>query len=383
MAINKIPNSYVNNNATWTPLKTVAIKLNETIDVVNDLNDGVVEFEEITVTDTITTDTIVEYTVAAGVTIDSLLIKDAGLTASGVATFSNAAGVTTNTITERTAAAGVTIDSVLLKDGGAVFADGATIEVDTVNEASTGVGVTIDTALIKDGTLLTAVGAVGTPAVQVGSADTGLYQVSGTQTGFSQDGVLVAGYDTNGLFAGVISEQVADAGVTIDNILLKDDLTTSNITDLSSEQTITAIKHFTNRINTDRISEETADNGIRIDDVKIKDTGVSNVAGTIFAGFYPLGVDQALSGAGAVNLTAYHTKFTSTATGNALTLAAGSNVGQMKKITYVAEGAGADTGVLSLTGYTSITFNAIADYAILMWNGTAWFVIENVGVTIV
>ncbi len=347
MAIEKLGSSFL--NSLFSKTKTVAQKLNDTIDVVNEATDGAETMETLTATTEVITDIVTEYTSAAGVTIDSLLIKDAGLTATGVATFSNAAGVTTNTITERTAASGVTVDGLL----------------------------------VKDSTILTAIGAVGTPAVQVGSADTGVYQVSGTQTGFSQDGVLVAGYDTNGLFTGVISEQVADAGVTIDGILLKDDLNTSGIVDLGSEQTITAIKHFTNRILTDRISEETTDNGIRIDDVKIEDTGVSNVAGTIFAGFYPLGIDQALSGPGIVNVTAYHTKFTSTGTGDALTLADGSNIGQMKKISYVAEGAGGDTGVLSLTGYTSITYNAIGDYTVLMWNGAAWFVLESVGVTIV
>lgn len=64
-----------------------------------------------------------ERTAASGVTIDGVLLKDNGVTASGTnafsgaSTFSHSSGVTTNTLTERTAAAGVTADSVLLKDG--------------------------------------------------------------------------------------------------------------------------------------------------------------------------------------------------------------------------------------------------------------------------
>jgi len=95
-----------------------------------------------------------------------------------------------------------------------------------------------------------------------------------------------------------------------------------------------------------------------------------------------LGAEQALSGAGAINLTSYHTKFTSAGTGDALTLADGT-VGLTKKVSYVAEGDGADTGVLTLTGYTSITFNAIGDYVILKYGAAAWFIIENNGCTVV
>ncbi len=324
MAIQKIPNSYVNNNAAWVPLRTVAIKLNETIDIVNEATDGSETMETLTATSSVITDTISEYTAAAGVTVDGVLLKDST--------------VKTDTIIEKTAATGVTIDGTLLKDAGitatgvSTFSDATGVTTNTITERTAAAGVTIDGLLIKDSTLLTAVGAVGTPALQVGSADTGVYQVSGTQTGFSQDGVLVGGFNTTGLFADVISEQTSTVGVTVDGVLLKDG-------------------------------------------------GVS--ANSMFAGFYPVAAEQALSGPGAINITAYHTKFTSTGTGDALTLAAGSQIGQMKKISYVAEGAGGDTGVLTLTGYTSITYNAIADYTILIWNGSAWFVIESVGVTIV
>jgi hypothetical protein len=87
---------------------------------------------------------------------------------------------------------------------------------------------------------------------------------------------------------------------------------------------------------------------------------------------------QALSGAGAVNLTTYSTAFTSTAAGNALTLANGAQ-GQIKNIVYVAEAAGGDTGVLTPTNLgagTTITFNAVGDSCQLQFIGTDWWAIS-------
>ena len=87
---------------------------------------------------------------------------------------------------------------------------------------------------------------------------------------------------------------------------------------------------------------------------------------------------QALSGPGAVNVTQPVTKFTSTATGNALTLVDGVE-GQLKTIVYVAETAGGDTGVLTPTNLgagTTITFNAVGDACILQFLGTDWWAIS-------
>ena len=86
---------------------------------------------------------------------------------------------------------------------------------------------------------------------------------------------------------------------------------------------------------------------------------------------------QALSGAGAVNITSLATAFTSTAAGNALTLADGAQ-GQLKTIIYVAEAAGGDTGVLTpsnLGSGTTITFNAVGDSVTLQFAGTDWWVV--------
>jgi hypothetical protein len=100
-------------------------------------------------------------------------------------------------------------------------------------------------------------------------------------------------------------------------------------------------------------------------------TATSVATGPIF------GTIQSLSGPGAVNITTLTTAFTSTGTGNALTLADGAQ-GQLKTIIYVAEAAGADTGVLTPTNLgsaTTITFNDVGDSVILQFAGTDWWVV--------
>jgi hypothetical protein len=91
-----------------------------------------------------------------------------------------------------------------------------------------------------------------------------------------------------------------------------------------------------------------------------------------------IGAAQTLFGPGAVNITQPVTKFTSTATGNALTLGDGIE-GQTKTIVYVAETAGGDTGVLTPTNLgagTTITFNDVGDACILQFFGTDWWAIS-------
>jgi hypothetical protein len=93
---------------------------------------------------------------------------------------------------------------------------------------------------------------------------------------------------------------------------------------------------------------------------------------------------QSLSGPGAVNLTTFTTAFTSTATGNALTLADGA-AGQIKNIVYVAEAAGGDTGILTPTNLgngTTITFNAVGDSCQLQFIGTDWWVVSLNGAVV-
>jgi hypothetical protein len=107
-------------------------------------------------------------------------------------------------------------------------------------------------------------------------------------------------------------------------------------------------------------------------------TGDQTFAGAV------IGSVQALSGPGAVNVTTLTTAFTSTGTGDALTLADGV-AGQLKAIVYVAETAGTDTGVLTPTNFgngTTITFNAVGESVLLQFLGTDWWIVSNNGATV-
>jgi hypothetical protein len=97
-----------------------------------------------------------------------------------------------------------------------------------------------------------------------------------------------------------------------------------------------------------------------------------------------IGSIQSLSGPGAVNITQVSTAFTSTGTGDALTLVNGV-VGEFKTIVYVAETAGADTGVLTPTtriGYSTITFTNVGDSVTLQYFTQGWAVIGVRGATV-
>lgn len=67
---------------------------------------------------------------------------------------------------------------------------------------------------------------------------TGNQTIDGVKT-FTQQIVLTAGVKTN-----TISENTADAGITIDGVLIKDSLDASNIQSLSTAQTVTAKKTY-------------------------------------------------------------------------------------------------------------------------------------------
>jgi hypothetical protein len=106
-------------------------------------------------------------------------------------------------------------------------------------------------------------------------------------------------------------------------------------------------------------------------------TGVTGALPVANGGTGASAAVQALSGAGAVDITSLATAFTSTAAGNALTLADGAQ-GQLKTIIYVAEAAGGDTGVLTPTNLgsaTTITFNAVGDSVTLQFAGSDWWVV--------
>ena len=282
------------------------------------------------------TDTIVEKTGAAGVTIDGTLIKDGVVTANltGNVTGDVAGNITgpvfcatthvaTDTIVEKTGAMGVTVDGVLLKDGdvtgdltgnvlgnvngdvignvtgnltgdvvgdvtgnlvgdvtgdvtgnitGPVFCATTRVETDTIAEKTGGAGVTVDGVLLKDGDV---------------TADlTG--NVVGNVTGD------VAGNITGPVFCATtyvqtdtILEKTGGAGVTIDGVLLKDGDVTGDLTgDVVGDVTGNVVGDVTGnitgpvfcattRVETDTIAEKTGGAGVTVDGVLLKDGDVT------------------------------------------------------------------------------------------------------------
>lgn len=119
--------------------------------------------------------------------------------------------------------------------------------------------------------------------------------------------------------------------------------------------------------------------------VDAKGAGLMTLNGTgtgnVVVGHGLTGATQALSGAGAINLTTVTTKITSTGA-NALTLANGAD-GQIKILTMVVDGGDATLTPTTKTGYSTIVFNDAGDGCVLVYTTTTgWMVVANNGCTI-
>lgn len=87
--------------------------------------------------------------------------------------------------------------------------------------------------------------------------------------------------------------------------------------------------------------------------------------------YIPNAAQQALSGAGAATVTEYYTAWTTTST-DALTLADGTKIGQLKRIQLIVDGGTGTLTPTNLNGGTTITFADAGDYVILLWDGSGW-----------
>ncbi len=132
------------------------------------------------------------------------------------------------------------------------------------------------------------------------------------------------------------------------------------------------------------VSELAADRTVTLpllagnDEFVFKDHAVTMTNKTMGAMF---GTVQALSGAGAVDITSLITQVTTTSA-DALTLANGAN-GQMKIITMVADGGDGTLTPATFANGTTITFNDVGDSVLLVYNTTGgWAAVSNVGCTI-
>ena len=95
---------------------------------------------------------------------------------------------------------------------------------------------------------------------------------------------------------------------------------------------------------------------------------IGNVTGDLVA------TNQALSGAGAVNLTDMLTSLTSTGAAQALTLADGA-VGQIKIISHVVDGGSAVLTPTTKIGFSTITFTAVGESAMLIYTAAGWAIV--------
>ena len=86
---------------------------------------------------------------------------------------------------------------------------------------------------------------------------------------------------------------------------------------------------------------------------------------------------QSLSGAGAVDLTNLVTELTTTGA-NALTLADGTTSGQVKIVNMIVDGGDGTLTPVTFANGTTITFDAVAESATLVWNSTIGWVATSV-----
>jgi len=88
---------------------------------------------------------------------------------------------------------------------------------------------------------------------------------------------------------------------------------------------------------------------------------------------------QALSGAGAADLTNLITELTTAAGAAAVTLANGSTSGQVKIINMIVDGGGTATVTpVTFANGTTIAFDAVGESVTLVWNSTVGWVATSV-----
>jgi hypothetical protein len=83
---------------------------------------------------------------------------------------------------------------------------------------------------------------------------------------------------------------------------------------------------------------------------------------------------QSLSGAGAVDITNAFTQLTTTGAAQALTLADGA-VGEIKIISHAVDGGSAVLTPTTKIGFTTITFTAVGDSAMLVYTSAGWDIV--------
>jgi len=101
-------------------------------------------------------------------------------------------------------------------------------------------------------------------------------------------------------------------------------------------------------------------------------TGVTTVTSSV--GNTLVGGVQALSGAGAVDVTNMITSLTSTGSAQALTLANGT-AGQLKTIVHTVDGGSAVLTPTTKIGFSTITFTGVGESATLVYTAAGWAIV--------
>ena len=91
------------------------------------------------------------------------------------------------------------------------------------------------------------------------------------------------------------------------------------------------------------------------------------------------GTPQALSGAGAANLTTSITNCTSTGAAQVVSLADSTQAGQVKIVTHTVDGGDVRVTPTTLDGGSYATLDAVGDTVVLLWNDSAWQIIGGNG----
>ena len=117
------------------------------------------------------------------------------------------------------------------------------------------------------------------------------------------------------------------------------------------------------------------------DTVLVSDTSASETKKITLENLFKtpyVGTPQALSGAGAANLTTSVTNCTSTGAAQVVTLADGVQ-GQVKIVSHIVDGGSTRVTPTNLDGGTYVTLDAVGDTVVFLFNDSAWQIIGGYG----
>ena len=152
---------------------------------------------------------------------------------------------------------------------------------------------------------------------------------------------------------------------------------------------VNGISDTTGTLKADTITEVTSANGVSIDSVKMKDGGITHSSLVSFrVGFIAVAGQETRAFddvARTIATTSYLTTLTAGTGGVVATMAAGSMLGQLKKIYMTACGAGGSVVLTlaagSFVGYNTWTFNAVGETVTFINSTSGWYPIEILGAT--